>query len=239
MKAKLPHPKTSAMVRGRIKKPPRRLYIARRSNKGRLLLTRFSVQSVVDAAKAVTLRDGKYYLLDVSSRQLCGSTEVDDDWRNIASLHFRSTSSKTFRGFFVQIPSYKEHMVKYPMQSRLARLSVVSLLGVAAPAQQSSAPSEELVKAAIAQTVERVVAAWNKHDAHAFALAFTEDADFTNVQGIHARGLKPSEGCAKLPVAACLTESVISSRSRLCHEQLRTRYTQAAATAATIKMPPV
>jgi hypothetical protein len=58
------------MVRGRIKKPPRRLYIARRSNKGRLLLTRFSVQSVVDSAKAVILPDGKYYLFEVSSRQL-------------------------------------------------------------------------------------------------------------------------------------------------------------------------
>src|SRR5271165_6328137 len=37
-------PNTSAIVRGRIKKPPRRLYIAWRSNKGRLLLTALSVQ---------------------------------------------------------------------------------------------------------------------------------------------------------------------------------------------------
>src|SRR5271165_1011379 len=37
-------PSDSAMVSGRIKKPPRRLYIAWRSNKGRLLLTALSVQ---------------------------------------------------------------------------------------------------------------------------------------------------------------------------------------------------
>src|ERR1035441_623336 len=36
-------PSDSAMVSGRIKKPPRRLYIAWRSNKGRLLLTVLSL----------------------------------------------------------------------------------------------------------------------------------------------------------------------------------------------------
>ena len=32
------------------------------------------------------------------------------------------------------------------------------------------------------------VAAWNKHDAAAFAMAFAPDADFTNVRGMSARG---------------------------------------------------
>lgn len=74
------------------------------------------------------------------------------------------------------------------MQTRPVCLIAASLLSVAALAQQPSASSEERVKAAIAQTLERFLDAWNKHDAHAFAMAFTEDADFTNVQGIHARG---------------------------------------------------
>jgi len=41
---------------------------------------------------------------------------------------------------------------------------------------------------AIHQTIANFTSAWNKHDAHAFAMTFTEDADFTNVAGVHARG---------------------------------------------------
>ena len=78
--------------------------------------------------------------------------------------------------------------MEYPMQTRMVCLMVASLLGVALFAHQSSTLSEEPAKAAIGQTLERFVDAWNKHDAHAFAMTFTEDADFTNVQGIHARG---------------------------------------------------
>ncbi|HLW80894.1 MAG TPA: SgcJ/EcaC family oxidoreductase [Candidatus Acidoferrales bacterium] len=43
-------------------------------------------------------------------------------------------------------------------------------------------------RAAIEHTLERFLDAWNKHDAHAFAMTFTEDADFTNVAGVHAHG---------------------------------------------------
>lgn len=78
--------------------------------------------------------------------------------------------------------------MQYPLQTRLVWVIAASLLGVAALVQQPSPASEEHVKAAIAQTLERFVDAWNKHDAHAFAMTFTEDADFTNVQGVHARG---------------------------------------------------
>ena len=48
--------------------------------------------------------------------------------------------------------------------------------------------ADEKDRAAIGQTVEQFETAWNKHDAHAFAMTFTEDADFTNVVGIHAQG---------------------------------------------------
>jgi uncharacterized protein (TIGR02246 family) len=46
-------------------------------------------------------------------------------------------------------------------------------------------------------TIEALVAkfndAWNRHDAHALAALFAEDADFTNVRGDHADGRKAIE----------------------------------------------
>lgn len=43
-------------------------------------------------------------------------------------------------------------------------------------------------RAAIGQTMAAFMNAWNLHDARAFALTFTPDADFTNVFGVHAQG---------------------------------------------------
>jgi uncharacterized protein (TIGR02246 family) len=54
---------------------------------------------------------------------------------------------------------------------------------------QNSAPdAHEKDRAAIAQTVANFVSAWNIHNAHAFAATFTDDADFTNIAGVHAQG---------------------------------------------------
>lgn len=44
--------------------------------------------------------------------------------------------------------------------------------------------SEEGIRKVLADSVE----AWNKHDARAFSMIFTEDADFTNVRGMSAHG---------------------------------------------------
>jgi hypothetical protein len=41
----------------------------------------------------------------------------------------------------------------------------------------------ETDRQAIAAGIDRFVEAWNRHDAKAFAAAFTEDADFTNWRG--------------------------------------------------------
>jgi uncharacterized protein (TIGR02246 family) len=43
-------------------------------------------------------------------------------------------------------------------------------------------------RTAIQRSVTALADAWNKHDARAFAMAFTEDADFTNVVGQTAHG---------------------------------------------------
>ncbi len=54
--------------------------------------------------------------------------------------------------------------------------------------EHAPASTREADRADIARTVANLQNAWNKHDVHAFALAFTEDADFTNVAGVHAAG---------------------------------------------------
>lgn len=70
----------------------------------------------------------------------------------------------------------------------------VALIGLAAiPAsfaaampQDAAASAHDGDRAAISKTVASFVDAWNVHDAHAFAMTFTKDADFTNVAGVHA-----------------------------------------------------
>ena len=47
---------------------------------------------------------------------------------------------------------------------------------------------KEADEKAIPDVMDRFMDAWNRHDAHAFAAVFAEDADFTNVLGIGASG---------------------------------------------------
>lgn len=57
-------------------------------------------------------------------------------------------------------------------------------------AQMSSSDSDS---AAIKQCVAAWSAAWNSHDAHATAMKYTEDGDFTNTTGIPSHGSKALE----------------------------------------------
>lgn len=57
-----------------------------------------------------------------------------------------------------------------------------------AMAQQNIAQDEKKDGAAIEQTLERFLDAWNKHDAGALSTTFTEEADLTNVAGMHVHG---------------------------------------------------
>jgi len=70
----------------------------------------------------------------------------------------------------------------------LVWFAISSTRFAAAMPQNPAADAHEKDRAAIGQTVANFVSAWNTHDAHAFAAAFTEDADFTNVAGTHANG---------------------------------------------------
>jgi uncharacterized protein (TIGR02246 family) len=66
---------------------------------------------------------------------------------------------------------------------------IVSLLIGTALTQNPSANDEQAIRKLAAGFVD----AWNKHDAHAFAENFAEDADFTNVRGDSAHGRKAVE----------------------------------------------
>ena len=48
--------------------------------------------------------------------------------------------------------------------------------------------ADKIVEQAIDGLVRALKAAWNRHDAHALAEPFAEDADFTNVFGMAVRG---------------------------------------------------
>jgi uncharacterized protein (TIGR02246 family) len=73
-------------------------------------------------------------------------------------------------------------------QILLAVIGALLFSGRPAMNQPQTTDDHAKDRAAIQQTVEHFLDAWNKHDAHAFAMTFTEDADFTNVTGVHAHG---------------------------------------------------
>ena len=52
---------------------------------------------------------------------------------------------------------------------------------------------DELERKAIEARVASLAQSWNAHDAHGFAAAFAEDADFTNVFGMPAKGRRAIE----------------------------------------------
>jgi uncharacterized protein (TIGR02246 family) len=67
-------------------------------------------------------------------------------------------------------------------------IAICSTSFSAPPPQDALAQALDKDRAAIQQTVTDFLNAWNQHDARAFAMVFTGDADFTNVAGAHARG---------------------------------------------------
>ena len=61
-------------------------------------------------------------------------------------------------------------------------------LNLESAAQAASTDARAADRVAIEQTMAAFTNAWNAHDAHAFTLPFTPDADFTNVLGATAQG---------------------------------------------------
>ncbi len=62
-----------------------------------------------------------------------------------------------------------------------------------APAWAQMSSSQEGDSAAIKQCVASWDEAWNRHDAHATAMAYVEDGDFSNTTGVPSHGWKELE----------------------------------------------
>jgi uncharacterized protein (TIGR02246 family) len=77
--------------------------------------------------------------------------------------------------------------------------------------------ADKLVQQSIEQLVHALVIAWNRHDAHAFATAFAEDADFTNVFGMVQHGRNAIEA-AHAPIFKTMFRD-----SELAVKETRTR----------------
>jgi uncharacterized protein (TIGR02246 family) len=65
---------------------------------------------------------------------------------------------------------------------------IVSLLVIPFFLAAQSTPPARPEEEGIRKLVDGFIDAWNRHDAHAFAATFAEDADFTNVRGVGAHG---------------------------------------------------
>jgi len=69
--------------------------------------------------------------------------------------------------------------------------ALMVVLGLVTEAAMSAEPKPSGLagdETNIREVLEGVTEAWNRHDAEAFAMAFAEDADFTNVRGVSAHG---------------------------------------------------
>jgi uncharacterized protein (TIGR02246 family) len=72
-------------------------------------------------------------------------------------------------------------------------LCLVAVAASPARAQAQTKPSDADA-AAIKQTIAAYTGAFNRHDGHAQALTYTEDADLTNTRGMSYQGRKEIEG---------------------------------------------
>jgi uncharacterized protein (TIGR02246 family) len=79
---------------------------------------------------------------------------------------------------------------------RLLLLFIIFTTPLVWAGQQGSGPGtapQDANESGVRALVTASADAWNRHDAHAFAAIFSEDADFTNVIGMSAHGRKAIE----------------------------------------------
>ncbi len=80
--------------------------------------------------------------------------------------------------------------------SRIVAAPVLALLLLTLPCvarAQSQPAGSDADSAAIKQTCADFSENFTRHDAHAVAMTFADDADFTNMRGIHSNGRKDIE----------------------------------------------
>ncbi len=73
---------------------------------------------------------------------------------------------------------------------RIVALAMALIVFVLVPVSraQDSSKATDADSAAIKQTFTDFYESFSRHDAHATAMTFAEDADFTNMRGIHRHG---------------------------------------------------
>jgi uncharacterized protein (TIGR02246 family) len=82
------------------------------------------------------------------------------------------------------------------MNSSLSRVALTALLSFtffAAGSQAQMATNRDADTAAIKQTVATFQDAWNSHDAHAVAMRYVEDGDFSSIKAEDSHGRKELE----------------------------------------------
>jgi uncharacterized protein (TIGR02246 family) len=81
------------------------------------------------------------------------------------------------------------------IKARIKVLFTLIVLAIVFPVSRARAQSNssDIDSAAIQQVVANFVDAFNHHDAHAWAMPFSEDADFTNVTGLTRHGRQEVE----------------------------------------------
>lgn len=82
-------------------------------------------------------------------------------------------------------------MISVPSKVALAFLLVLTFSAAGSRAQMSS--NRDADTAAIKQTVAAFADTWNSHDAHAVAMRYVEDGDFSSVKGESSHGRKELE----------------------------------------------
>jgi uncharacterized protein (TIGR02246 family) len=97
---------------------------------------------------------------------------------------------------------------------RRALLGLMLFVKANAVAQRVSSDVPPADRAAIGRTATAFLDAWNAHDAHAFALTFVSDADFTNALGVHVQGR---------PAIETLHAQVFAKIFKTSHQTLQVR----------------
>ena len=80
------------------------------------------------------------------------------------------------------------------LKSRITMLPVAMLLFLTLPAcSQDQSKSTDTDSASIRQVFTDFYESFSRHDAHAAAMTFAEDSDFTNMRGVHSHGREEIE----------------------------------------------
>jgi uncharacterized protein (TIGR02246 family) len=91
------------------------------------------------------------------------------------------------------LPNFLRGWVMNSSLSRVALTALLSFTFFAAGSQAQMASNRDADTAAIKQAVAAFQDAWNSHDAHAVAMRYVEDGDFSSIKAEDSHGRKELE----------------------------------------------